>query len=194
VQKVNKTPCDPFQKRIKGGFEIVNATGRVMAIVTVLGGNDPSQARVQFTTEAAARAAQEVVAALNAHIADEDQGYGFLDYTESATIPGGAIGSQGFLHGVLGDSVNGSATQWLRNAAIQVPGTSKVARFLSSPFDVVRITGDAPAAVISTGPQTVIAGNAGIHYFFAEVPRPILARQMCSLPAAAPTGCGAGRR
>jgi hypothetical protein len=34
----------------------------------------------------------------------------------------------------------------------------------------VRITGDAPAAVISTGPQTVIAGNAGIHYFYADGP------------------------
>jgi hypothetical protein len=138
-----------------------------MAVVTVLGGNDPSQTQVQFTTEAAA--AQAVVAALNAHM-DEDQTYGSLDYTSAATIPGGAIGSQNFLHGVLGDSVNGADTQWLWNAAIQIPGTSTQARFLSSPFDVVRITGDAPAAVISTGPQTVIAGNAGIHYFYADGP------------------------
>jgi hypothetical protein len=75
-----------------------------MAVVTVLGGNDPSQTQVQFTTEAAAAAAQAVVAALNAHIQEEDQGYGFLDYDSTATVSGGAISSQSFLHGVLGDS------------------------------------------------------------------------------------------
>jgi hypothetical protein len=137
-----------------------------MAVVTVAGG-DVSQTQVQFTTEAAAAAAQAVVAALNAHMDADDTGYGYVD-SAGATLSTGAIGAQSFTHGVLSDTVNGSDTQWLWNAAIQIPGTSTQARFLSSPFDVVRITGDAPAAVISTGPTTVIAGNVGTHYYFAD--------------------------
>jgi hypothetical protein len=138
-----------------------------MAVVTVAGG-DTSQTQVQFTTEAAAAAAQAVVDALNQHIDNGDTGYGYVD-SFGSTLSTGAIGPQSYSHAVLSDTVNGTATQWLWNAAIQIPGTSSQARFLSSPFDVVRITGDAPAAVISTGPPTtVVAGNVGTHFFFAD--------------------------